>query len=438
MKRYIIHIFLIVSDVCFLTMMYYIVGWLRHLLEKIGMPPFSLYSEEDFILVLTLMLIILWYEKIYTYRFDFWEETKRSVKAFLLTMGIVLAFLMLNRSDISYSRSFIMMYFVLVIVLFPIFKRSIKMFLFKICSLRKKVKIIGHEEQSRILREELTYNWYLGMESVEDEHDAIFIATKEIPLNELNIYLNTYMKQTKDIYLLPYIEKVNFTEANMIEYFNIRTSVIHIENELLKWHNIFIKEIFEKSITLLCMPVVLLLHAFIAYKIRIDSKGSIFFKQERLGKNSQSFICYKYRTMHENGDEILTEYLKNHPEEVEYYSLYHKYQNDPRITSFGQFLRKTSLDELPQVFNIFLGQMSLVGPRPYMVEERVKLGEDSETILWVKPGLTGLWQVSGRNNLTFGKRKELDIWYIQNWSLWIDFIILVKTVKVVLFKKGAS
>ena len=121
MKRYIIHIFLIVSDVCFLTMMYYIVGWLRHLLEKIGMPPFSLYSEEDFILVLTLMLIILWYEKIYTYRFDFWEETKRSVKAFLLTMGIVLAFLMLNRSDISYSRSFIMMYFVLVIVLFPIF-----------------------------------------------------------------------------------------------------------------------------------------------------------------------------------------------------------------------------------------------------------------------------------------------------------------------------
>ena len=134
-----------------------------------------------------------------------------------------------------------MMYFVLVIVLFPIFKRSIKMFLFKICSLRKKVKIIGHEEQSKILREELTYNWYLGMQSVEDEHDAIFIATKEIPLNELNIYLNNYMKQTKDIYLLPYIEKVNFTEANMIEYFNIRTSVIHIENELLKWHNIFIK-----------------------------------------------------------------------------------------------------------------------------------------------------------------------------------------------------
>ena len=142
--------------------------------------------------------------------------------------------------------------------------------------------------------------------------------------------------------------------------------------------------------------------------------------------------------MYENGDELLAEYLKNHPEEVEYYALYHKYQNDPRITPFGKFLRKTSLDELPQVFNIMFGQMSLVGPRPYMVEERPKLGEESATILWVKPGLTGLWQVSGRNNLTFDKRKELDIWYIQNWSLWIDFIILVKTIKVVLFKKGAS
>ena len=438
MKRYMIHLFLVGADVCFLTMMYYVVGWGRHLLEKIGMPPFSLYSEEDFVLVLVLMVIILWYEKIYTYRFDFWEETKRSLKAFLLTMGIVLAFLMLNRSDVFYSRSFIIMYFTLVIVFFPIFKRFIKMFFFKVCSFKKKVKIIGNKDQANVLHEELANNWYLGMQSVENGHDAIFIATKEIPLEELNISLNTYMKETKDIYLLPYIEKVNFAEVNMIEYFNIRTSVIHIENELLKWHNVFIKEVFEKSLTLICMPLVLFLHAFIAYKIRIDSQGSIFFKQERLGKNYKPFICYKYRTMYENGDELLAEYLKNHPEEVEYYALYHKYQNDPRITPFGKFLRKTSLDELPQVFNIMFGQMSLVGPRPYMVEERLKLGEDSATILWVKPGLTGLWQVSGRNNLTFDKRKELDIWYIQNWSLWIDFIILVKTIKVVLFKKGAS
>ena len=158
MKRYMIHLFLVGADVCFLTMMYYVVGWLRHLLEKIGMPPFSLYSEEDFILVLVLMLIILWYEKIYTYRFDFWEETKRSLKAFLLTMGIVLAFLMLNRSDVFYSRSFIIMYFTLVIVFFPIFKRFIKMFFFKVCSFKKKVKIIGNKDQANVLREELANN----------------------------------------------------------------------------------------------------------------------------------------------------------------------------------------------------------------------------------------------------------------------------------------
>lgn len=141
--------------------------------------------------------------------------------------------------------------------------------------------------------------------------------------------------------------------------------------------------------------------------------------------------------MYENGEAILKDYLKKHPEEALYYAKYHKYQNDPRITKIGAFLRKSSLDELPQIINVLKGEMSLVGPRPYMLEEAEKLHEELPIILLVKPGITGLWQVSGRNHLTFEKRKELDVWYIQNWSLWSDFIILLKTIKVVLNKKGA-
>ena len=141
--------------------------------------------------------------------------------------------------------------------------------------------------------------------------------------------------------------------------------------------------------------------------------------------------------MYENGEVILKDYLKKHPEETLYYAKYHKYQNDPRITKIGVFLRKSSLDELPQIINVLKGEMSLVGPRPYMLEEAEKLREELPIILLVKPGITGLWQVSGRNHLTFEKRKELDVWYIQNWSLWSDFIILLKTIKVVLNKKGA-
>jgi len=136
---------------------------------------------------------------------------------------------------------------------------------------------------------------------------------------------------------------------------------------------------------------------------------------------------------------MLEEYLLKNPDEVEYYNKFHKYKNDPRITKVGNFLRKTSLDELPQFYNILKGDMNLIGPRPYLPQELKAMGEDNKNIiLRVNPGLTGLWQVSGRNELTFKKRVDLDVWYIQNWSLWIDFVIFVKTTKVVLLKVGAK
>jgi undecaprenyl-phosphate galactose phosphotransferase len=143
--------------------------------------------------------------------------------------------------------------------------------------------------------------------------------------------------------------------------------------------------------------------------------------------------------MYEDSQNILDEYLLKNPHEVEYFSKYHKYANDPRITRIGNFLRKTSLDELPQFFNILKGDMNLIGPRPYMLNELNEIQKsEQEIILKVKPGLTGLWQVSGRNELTFKKRVDLDIWYIQNWSLWMDFVIFIKTIKVVLLKVGAK
>ncbi len=142
--------------------------------------------------------------------------------------------------------------------------------------------------------------------------------------------------------------------------------------------------------------------------------------------------------MYEDSDGVLQSYLKAHPEEKMYYQKYHKYQNDPRVTRVGKILRKTSLDELAQLINVLKGEMSLVGPRPYMLSEAKKLGRYKEIILKVRPGLTGLWQVSGRNNLTFKERNELEVWYIKNWSLWDDFVILVKTMKVVFFKEGAK
>jgi len=142
--------------------------------------------------------------------------------------------------------------------------------------------------------------------------------------------------------------------------------------------------------------------------------------------------------MAEDGDVLLENYLQDHPEEVDNYSKYHKYENDPRITNIGHFLRRTSLDELPQIFNVLKGEMSFIGPRPYMLNEKEKIGDDLSTILTVKPGITGLWQVSGRSDVDFFARTELDVWYIQNWNLWMDLVVLLKTVKTVLLRDGAS
>ena len=186
-------------------------------------------------------------------------------------------------------------------------------------------------------------------------------------------------------------------------------------------------------------PFALLLHLFISLLIKMDSQGSVIFKQKRLGKDSKPFSCYKYRTMYTTNSNILNNYLKKNPEELEYYKIYHKYKNDPRVTKIGSFLRKTSLDEFPQFYNILKGDMNLIGPRPYMISEKNKIGKlNEDVILKIKPGITGLWQVSGRNNLTFAQRVDLDTWYINSWSLWMDFVIFMKTIKVVLSKVGAK
>ena len=128
---------------------------------------------------------------------------------------------------------------------------------------------------------------------------------------------------------------LDFSHTNVVDYFNIRLSAIHIENRLLNFKNLFIKYIFEKSLVICILPFALLLHIFIFMIIKLDSKGTVFFKQKRFGKDGKTFSCYKYRTMFTNGHEILVKYLKENPKEIEYYKTYHKYQNDPRITKIG-------------------------------------------------------------------------------------------------------
>lgn len=184
---------------------------------------------------------------------------------------------------------------------------------------------------------------------------------------------------------------------------------------------------------------VFLLPLILCIFILIRVSGSpVFFSQKRVGYAGQLFGCYKFRTMVVNSQEMLDEYLCKHPELREEWDKYFKLKNDPRITKVGGFLRKTSLDELPQLWNVLKGDMSLVGPRPVVVEELDRYyGEYAKDYITVRPGMTGLWQVSGRSETSYDERVMLDVWYIKNISPFLDVKILYKTFFVVLNGKGA-
>lgn len=434
------YIFLIISvDIIALVLSLFLTIQLRINLFQDYLPLFQTADIQKYYWILLLTLFIFMYEKIYFIRYDFWGDTKRTIKGLFFSFIAVFTVITLTKMSLEYSRTFLIIFFILSIIIVPTFKRFFKRFLFKFDKFKIPVNIVAKGEQYEIIKNELENNWYFGFKHNEKEYDMVLIGSKKFPVDELQKLIKKYSKKTKDIYVIPYMDHLDFSHTTIVDYSNIRFSAIHIENRLLNYKNTLIKYIFEKLLVLFIFPFALLLHCILLILIKLDSDGPIFFKQKRYGKNAKPFSCYKYRTMYQKNEKILDEYLKNHPEEIENYDIYCKYENDPRITKIGSFLRKTSLDEFPQFYNILRGDMNLIGPRPYMLDEKDKIGKlYEEVILEVKPGITGLWQVSGRNKLTFRQRVELDKWYIQNWSLWMDFVIFIKTIKVVFSKVGAK
>ena len=200
-----------------------------------------------------------------------------------------------------------------------------------------------------------------------------------------------------------------------------------------------IKRLFDIICSLIgclfLLPIAILVK--ISYILNKDY-ASIFFSQDRIGKNGKTFKFYKFRSMVVDADKVLEELLKNDKEANREYKLNKKLKNDPRITKMGKILRKTSLDELPQLINVLKGDMSLIGNRPYLPREKEDMGESFETIVKTKPGLTGYWQVNGRSNTIFEERLKLEEYYSNHASLKMDIKILFKTVYVVLFHKGAE
>lgn len=192
---------------------------------------------------------------------------------------------------------------------------------------------------------------------------------------------------------------------------------------------------FATTILVMLSPIYLVLAALIA----ITSPGPIFYCQERIGKHHKPFRCIKFRTMVDNADTLLSEMVSNCPQLRQEFESDYKLRRDPRITRIGKFLRLTSLDELPQFWNVLRGDMSVVGPRPLVPEEVPRYGRHMDRVLRVQPGITGLWQVSGRNDIPYQRRIQIDVYYSGHHNWFLDLFIILKTVGVILFpgKSGA-
>jgi Undecaprenyl-phosphate galactose phosphotransferase WbaP len=212
---------------------------------------------------------------------------------------------------------------------------------------------------------------------------------------------------------------------------------IHLQQNLLLPLARLQKRVLDIVCVLLGGLLLLPLLFYIAVAVKLSSRGPLLYGHPRIGKNGNRFQAWKFRSMFLNSSDRLEYYLEEHPELRLEWEKDQKLRDDPRVTRIGRFIRKTSLDELPQLWNVLRGQMSLVGPRPIVTSEIAKYGTYYGLYTMVKPGITGLWQVSGRNNTTYKERVQLDAYYVHNWSPWLDLYLLLRTIRIVLFAHGA-
>ncbi|MDR1468114.1 MAG: undecaprenyl-phosphate galactose phosphotransferase WbaP [Spirochaetaceae bacterium] len=208
-------------------------------------------------------------------------------------------------------------------------------------------------------------------------------------------------------------------------------------NHLQLWWNRMYKRALDLFAVIVGGLIILPFLLVIALLVRITSPGPVLYGHSRIGQNGNVFKAFKFRTMAKNAEEILKQLLDSDPLIRKEWDENHKIKNDPRITTFGKFLRKTSLDEFPQLINVLKGEMSLVGPRPIVDDEIKKYGDNFKRIFSVKPGISGLWQVSGRSDTDYFDRVSFDTYYLQSWSIWLDLWVLYKTIGVVFGRKGA-
>jgi undecaprenyl-phosphate galactose phosphotransferase len=435
-----------------------------------GFPPeLPFGSLEKSWWIFLVWIFFFYYEGLYTKRFPFWDEIKALWKtSFFSTVGIF-TIVSIGKLSGEVSRTVIVLMGITGIVLLPLIRVFFKKILRRLGFFKKRVLILGAGETGRLIAKALKGEPNYGYEVIgflDDDPEKvgryidgikihrgvdraanyikrcnvrdIFIAMPGAKKERLQALINELQYKVERVLLVPDMFGMAVLGTTLHHFFHEQAFALEIRNNLERPSNIFIKGCFDFIMAGLSMLFLSIPMLIISILIRLDSKGPAIFSQERVGRRSRTFRCYKFRTMYNDADERLERLLANDDDAREEWNKFWKLKDDPRVTRIGKFLRKTSLDELPQLFNVLKGEMSLVGPRPVTQDEIDGYYKDMADLCFtVPPGITGLWQVSGRSSTSYDYRIALDSWYVRNWNLWLDIVILLKTVKVVLKKEGA-
>ncbi len=427
------------------------------LFKSLEFPGFYIgaYINAEILFFLGILIVVFIWNSLYQTRRSFWEELLIIWQSLLVSCLLSYLFLF-NFSDLFpiISRIVVFLLFAVMIVVVPLFRFVVKKILFSLYFWRTPMIISCQpNEISRAEKIADIFNkdFYLGFVPVgvlvekgesslqvyRDKKDlpkkiAVFMLGDQQQNSKL---LSYFYSRYRKIYLIPDVGSYSSEGAEYI--FTERLFLQKIENKLNSYFSQFTKTtmdfVFGFAIVIVLSPMFLV----IAMLIFVNSPGSVFYRHTRVGRNGKEFKMWKFRTMYKDADKKLKEILDKDPELKKEWDTYFKLKNDPRIIPVGRFLRKYSLDEFPQLFNVLSGEMSLVGPRPFIKGE-IKDEDLLPLYEQVKPGLTGLWQVSGRNQIDRLDRTNIDVWYIQHWSLSLDLLILLNTPVAVLSAKGAS
>jgi len=437
MKGIISKIIFIFMDVLMILLSVYLAFLLRENFDTLEPHTISFMTYLSFYPLYIIIISFFTYEGIYTYRYDFWHESRLVIKVIIFSAVLVFAYLAMTKSIENYSRLVIGISFLFMMFFIPLAKNISKKVLYVLGLWRKKAEIYGKDP---FLTAEIYGNPYLGYvkPKADEELSTIFVNSRGSSPESLRKVLACQIKKKHEVIFIPLMGDYDLTHSHIYELSNTRTNLIVYQNRLKSWYRRVFQQSFNYLLALVLLPILLPLIGIFAILIKKESKGPVFFAHNRIGQNGKIIPTLKFRSMYSDAEERLDKLLEEDASMKEEWEKNFKLKNDPRITKIGNFLRKTSLDELPQIFNVLKGEMNFVGPRPVIQEEiDTYYKEDAEYYFMVKPGITGLWQVSGRSNTDYNFRVETDKWYVLNWSLWLDIVILFKTIKTVLKREGA-